>query len=116
MKYLVAVAVGAVFLVPGVARADSPATAPRVSLVRVLTDTAQALVKDKIQGKYVVVRVNDNVQGFKVTSIQHDQLVLSRDRQNYIIPLMSAVGSKADVKAMTDAKAAPKAKAPPLPS
>lgn len=52
-----------------------------------LTDTGQALVKDRNQGTYVVVRVGDTVQGFRVTSIQHDQIVLSRDRQHYIIPL-----------------------------
>lgn len=99
MKYSVqAVIVTAALLVPFAASADTKHRIPRAQLVSVMTDTGQALVKDNNRGTYVVVRVGDAVQGFRVTSIQHDQIVLSRDKQHFVIPLQTKAKPKAPAK------------------
>ncbi len=88
MKYAVqAVMIAAALLLSPLAQADTKAVAPRADLVSVMTDTRQALVKDKDRGSYVVVKVGDTFQGYRVTSIQVDQLVLSKSNQHFLIPL-----------------------------
>ncbi len=82
------------------ARAETPArangqavraTAPQVVLVSVLGDTAQALLKDRIRGEYVVVRVGERVGDYRVTRISPNQIVLSsasQPTQHYVLPRM----------------------------
>jgi len=114
MKYLQAAVLTLALLLPAAASADTALLTPRAELVSVMSETKQALVKDKKQGSYVVVKVGDTVQGFRVTSIQRDQIVLSRDKQHFIIPLArKAPTKKPATKAPTSKTPATKTPATP---
>src|SRR5262245_35741724 len=71
----VAVMLSALTALP--AAADPPSKAPRLSLVQVLVAATQALVLDRTTGEYRVVKVGDTVQGFRVTGIEEDQIVVA---------------------------------------
>src|SRR5689334_24250101 len=85
---VVAFLVSAVLAAPSAARAgsadepiDPDAEAeprlPTVQLVQAWPKTKQALLYDPIQGTYVVVAAGQNVDGFRVSRIGKNQIVLS---------------------------------------
>lgn len=94
---------------PAPAETSAPA-APRVILDAILAKTHQALVYDRNHGSYVVVRAGDTLQGFVVTAVQADQLILSAGTTHYVITLPAP----ADDPKSAPAPAAPPAKAPTL--
>lgn len=69
----------------------SPAqvASPRVSVAAVMIETGQALLWDHLQEQYVLVRPGDGFQGFIVTAVAPDQVVLSRDNQHFLLPRTS---------------------------
>jgi len=83
------------------ARADAPAQstppkeqasprAPRATLVEVLRGGKQVLVLDRATGDYSVLKVGDSVQGFRITSIEDDQIVLlgaGKPERHFVLPL-----------------------------
>lgn len=78
------------------AAADFPRKSPRASLVQVLRGGKQALVLDRASGEYQVVKVGDAVQGFRVSEIEEDQIVLaspSAPERFFVLPLIEAPAS-----------------------
>ena len=74
------------------AAADLPRKSPRASLVQVLRGGKQALLLDRGTGEYQVVKVGDAVQGFRVTEIEDDQIVLASPAPErfFVLPLVEA--------------------------
>lgn len=75
------------------AGADLPKRSPRAQLVQVLRGGKQALVLDRQTDDYIVVKVGDLVQGFRVTDIEDDQIVLSgggSPERLFVLPLVTA--------------------------
>jgi hypothetical protein len=73
--------------------------APRVLLVQVLLGGRQALVLDRVTGEFQVVKVGDDLQGFRVTEIDPDQIVLATPTgpdRSFVLPLVeeAARGSR----------------------
>lgn len=62
---------------------------PRVTVAAIMSDTGQALLWDKIRGEYVVVRLGDTYQQFRITALDAEQVVLSRGNQHYVLPRTS---------------------------
>ena len=76
------------------AAADFPRKAPRASLIQVLRSGKQALVLDRATGEYQVVKVGDVVQGFRVSEIEEDQIILAspvQPERYFVLPLVEAV-------------------------
>ena len=75
----------------GTARADFPARVPRATLVQVLSHGKQALLLDRASGEYSVVKVGDSLQGFRVSDIESDQIVLAsgdKPQRFFVLPLV----------------------------
>jgi hypothetical protein len=73
------------------AAGDFPRKAPRASLVQVLRGGKQALLLDRTSGEYQVVKVGDQVQGFRVSEIEEDQIVLTSPaapERYFVLPLV----------------------------
>jgi len=68
------------FLIPTSSQAEpqpeAPVRAPRATVVAIMSGAGQALVYDRDQDEYVVVRKGDRIQGFTISSIDPDQVVL----------------------------------------
>lgn len=60
--------------------------APQAALVAVMTDTGQAMLWDSNRGEYVVVKVGSQIQGFTVTELGKDQIVLRKGELHYVLP------------------------------
>lgn len=77
-----------VFGAAGAARAEADdhpapkAETPPYRLVRIITDTHQALLFDKPRGTHVLVDAGDAVGGYDVVEIDDDQVVLSKAGSN----------------------------------
>jgi hypothetical protein len=87
-RSLLLVAPLALFAVP--ARAEAPPTrAPRATLVEVLRGGKQVLVLDRTTGDYTVMKVGDAIQGFRITAIEDDQIVLvsPKPERHFVLPL-----------------------------
>jgi hypothetical protein len=81
------------FLTSGVpARAEAPPKAPRASLEKVLAGGKKALIFDRAAGEYELVKVGDSIQGYRVVSIEDDQMVLvspgAAPERHFVIPLV----------------------------
>jgi len=118
----VAAMLGGVAISP--AAADFPKKAPRASLVQVLAGAKQALLLDRSTGDYQVVKVGDAVQGFRVSEIEEDQIVLASPlppEYYFVLPLVgapvggSAVGPAASVPPAGATAAAPQGAGGPPP-
>lgn len=90
MKYGAALAFLLTIAWSGIARADAGDTgqpeqsrshpaAIEMTLIEVMSDTGQALVRDEIRDEYVVVRVGQRLHGFRVSRITADRLELSSE-------------------------------------
>ncbi len=68
---------------------DAPPRAPRATLVEVLRGGKQVLVLDRATGDYAVLKVGDSVQGFRIISIEDDQVVLvsPKPERHFVLPL-----------------------------
>jgi hypothetical protein len=76
---------------------------PTVQLVQAWPKTKQALLYDPIQGTYVVVAAGQNVDGFRVTRIGKNQIVLSTlggEARDYVL-LPTPVADLPDAPART---------------
>jgi len=93
MKYgAQSLALALMLAAPGPASAEAPTTAPRASLAAVMPTASQALIFDRIQGEYVVVRSGDFVQGYRVSSVEQDQVVLTHPdapSRHYVLATVS---------------------------
>ena len=59
-----------------------------------MEEAGQALLYDRIKGNYVVVRVGDVFQGFTITTIERDQLLLTTmiaPARHYVLPRISEI-------------------------
>jgi type II secretory pathway component PulC len=68
-----------------------PRATPRATLVEVLRGGKQVLVLDRATGDYAVMKVGDSIQGFRITAIEDDQIVLSgsgKPERHFVIPLL----------------------------
>ncbi len=92
----------------------SPPPAPHVTLDSILAKTHQALVLDQKQGAYVVVRAGDQLQGFTVTAVDADRVILSAGGNHYILSLPDPKDPAADPKAAAPPTAAPGPVATPV--
>jgi hypothetical protein len=63
--------------------------APRASVAAIMQDAGQALLWDSARGEYVLVRAGAVFQGFHVSAISAEQVVLSRGNQHFVLPRMS---------------------------
>jgi hypothetical protein len=63
--------------------------APRATLVEVLRGGKQVLVLDRATGEYAVLKVGDSIQGFRIASIEDDQIVLvsPKPERHFVLPL-----------------------------
>lgn len=99
------------------AAADLPRKSPRASLVQVLRGGKQALLLDRGSGEYQVVKVGDAVQGFRVTEIEDDQIVLASPaapERFFVLPLVEAPPAPATGPAAgANVSSAPPTAAPP---
>ncbi len=88
-RALLLVAPLALFAVPARAEAPPPARAPRATLVEVLRGGKQVLVLDRTTGDYTVMKVGDAIQGFRITAIEDDQIVLvsPKPERHFVLPL-----------------------------
>ena len=96
------------------ARAEAPPTrAPRATLVEVLRGGKQVLVLDRTTGDYAVMKVGDAIQGFRITAIEDDQIVLvsPKPERHFVLPLFDPTPLPAKKTAPVTA-VAPTAKAP----
>jgi len=71
------------------AHIDAPPRAPRATLVEVLRGGKQVLVLDRATGDYAVLKVGDSIQGFRITSIEDDQIILvsPKPERAFVLPL-----------------------------
>ncbi len=60
--------------------------APRASVAAIMVATSQALLWDDTRGEYVVVRAGDTFLEFQISSIDDEQVVLSRGNQHFVLP------------------------------
>jgi hypothetical protein len=74
---------------PPPAHVDAPPRAPRATLVEVLRGGKQVLVLDRATGEYAVLKVGDSIQGFRIASIEDDQIVLvsPKPERHFVLPL-----------------------------
>lgn len=68
---------------------ESLGEAPRASVAAIMQEAGQALLWDSARGEYVVVRAGAVFQGFHVSAISTEQVVLSRGNQHFVLPRMS---------------------------
>jgi hypothetical protein len=68
---------------------ESLGEAPRASVAAIMQEAGQALLWDSARGEYVVVRAGAVFQGFHVSAISAEQVVLSRGNQHFVLPRMS---------------------------
>jgi hypothetical protein len=97
------------------AAADPPTRSPRASLVQVLQGGRQALVLDRTTSEYQVVKLGDELQGYRVTELEDDQIVLaspSAPERSFVLPLVGLPVAPPAVVA-PDASRAPGAAAAP---
>lgn len=81
---------------PAIAQ-EAPSQPPQLTLVEVF-ETSQALVFDRVERQYLVVRTGAAVQGFRVASIQPQQIELVRAEdgtRSYIVTLPAPRAAKA---------------------
>ncbi len=91
MKYLrPALVLGLLLISPLPGRADTPKT-PQATLAAVMEGAGQALLYDRIQDTYVLVRVGDWFQGYRVGAIERDQLILTAPPSpiQFVLPKVS---------------------------
>lgn len=62
---------------------------PRITVAAIMVEASQALLWDTIRREYVVVRLGDTYQQFRVTALDSEQVVLSRGNQHYVLPRTS---------------------------
>ncbi len=93
MKYAAPLLIlSALVVAPANALANPASATPRASVAAVMTDAGQALLFDRIQGEYVVVRAGDFVQGYRVATLEADQVVLTHPDapgRYYVLPVVS---------------------------
>ncbi|HWN68191.1 MAG TPA: PDZ domain-containing protein [Haliangium sp.] len=65
---------------------ESLGEAPRASVAAIMHEAGQALLWDSARGEYVVVRAGGTFQGFHVSAISAEQVVLSRGNQHFVLP------------------------------
>lgn len=65
---------------------ESLGEAPRASVAAIMQEAGQALLWDSARGEYVVVRAGAAFQGFHVSAISAEQVVLSRGNQHFVLP------------------------------
>lgn len=98
---------------PGpVAQAPTPPAAfvaPRASVAAIMQESGQALLWDSARGEYVVVRAGATFQGFHVSIISAEQVVLSRDNQHFVLPRLAGAPDLATGSPSRPAPAQPQA-------
>jgi hypothetical protein len=75
----------------GIASANAPKRAPRLTIVKIMPDAGQALIHDRNRGDYVVVRQGDAVGELVVSEVEDDQVVLTASGEppvHYVLPLI----------------------------
>lgn len=65
---------------------ESLGEAPRASVAAIMQEAGQALLWDSARGEYAVVRAGAAFQGFHVSAISAEQVVLSRGNQHFVLP------------------------------
>jgi len=81
---------------------------PHALLVQVLRGARQALLLDRNTGEFRVVKVGDELQGFRVVDIEVDQIVLVRPsapERAFVLPLILADDAQQAVRAANGAAA-----------
>lgn len=99
MRFQISTIAVAAFLTIGMTAFAGPATssrgstvaAPHAAVIAIMKDAGQALLWDGDSDEYVVVRRGDRFQDCSVSSIEQEQVVLTRERTNehFILPRTS---------------------------
>ncbi len=96
----------AVTAAAGSAHATPPKRAPKLTVVRIMSDAGQALIHDRTRGEYVVVREGQTLSGFVVTEVDEDQVVLTTPTDpptHYVMPLVTAATAAASASKPAEA-------------
>ncbi len=60
--------------------------APRASVAAIMVTSGQALLWDNARSQYVLVRAGESFYDYRVSSIDGEQVVLSRGNQHFVLP------------------------------